>query len=251
MKTEKYFVSLVLVAWILCVPVFGDVEKLPEPREIKLISQVNPALAGMEKLSVVIEPSGAEPNRDGLIWKELRAKVEGKLQQAGIGITAGNYSEPGPKAHRTPELRVYVDMLKFDESQNYVFRIQTSLAAEAFLERQGLFFKADVWKASPVMQAVSVQDMPGRVTNVVLEQIEAFTQAYLVANQPSGRPDAAVAPAGSVAGSFVFVGSKNTKIFHKSDCSAVQRISPQNLIGFNSRDDAVSADRRPCKRCNP
>jgi len=266
MKTEKYFVFLTAVVGILCVFAFGDVEKESQFKQVGLISQPNPALAGMEKLCVIIEPSGADPNRDGLVWKNLQAKVENVLQQAGIGITAGNPSEPELKNHTMPELWIFVDMLKFYESPKYVFRIQTSLRAEALLETQRLFLKAEVWRTAPVMQAVSVPDMPGRITNVVLEQVEAFTYACLAAGPrgaqpPSDRTGSPVSPLTPdrqtasetklQATEYKYVASKNSEVFHNTNCSIVNRITPGNIIGYNTRDEAINAGKRPCKRCKP
>ncbi len=44
--------------------------------------------------------------------------------------------------------------------------------------------------------------------------------------------------------------AKNSKIFHRSGCSFLGRISKENLLEFSSRDQAASG-RRPCKTCNP
>jgi len=45
--------------------------------------------------------------------------------------------------------------------------------------------------------------------------------------------------------------SKNGKVFHRSDCSFNKRISPENLIKFDSREQALQTGRRPCKTCRP
>ena len=48
-----------------------------------------------------------------------------------------------------------------------------------------------------------------------------------------------------------YMASKKSKVFHRSDCKWVKRISPNNLKGFSSRDDALKSGRRPCKVCRP
>lgn len=45
--------------------------------------------------------------------------------------------------------------------------------------------------------------------------------------------------------------SKNGKVFHRSDCSFNKRISPENFITFDSREQALQTGRRPCKTCRP
>ena len=48
-----------------------------------------------------------------------------------------------------------------------------------------------------------------------------------------------------------YAASRKSKVFHKPDCRSVKKISPKNLIGFKSREEAVASGRRPCKVCRP
>ena len=48
-----------------------------------------------------------------------------------------------------------------------------------------------------------------------------------------------------------YVASKNSRVFHRPDCKWAKRISPKNLIGFKSREEAIKSGRRPCKSCRP
>lgn len=260
MKVRKYFFLFAIVAGTLCGSVLGETE-LSRPAE-GLIGQPNPALAGIEKLYVIVEPSDARPSKDGLVWKELQQKVEDKLKEAGIEIAAGIYLGKGVRAHDIAELRVYMEMLKFSDSQLYVFRVQISLATKAYLEEQELFFKAEVWKAEPAMEAVPVRSMPARVTSVVLEQVEAFIHAYLAANPKGSEPADAndivtalpklVKPiAKSAVAEYKYVASKNSNVFHRLQCSSAKRIKPENIIDYNSEDEAIRAGKRPCKICKP
>ncbi len=258
MKAKKYYLILAVVTGILYAPALGEERLIEEDYGGVLIGRPYPALADIEHFMVVIVPPDAEPNKDGLVWKELEAKIINKLNEAGIKIMpgiAGNILN-------IDELRVYIDMLKLTDSQQHVFCIQTSLARMVNLPQHRFHIKADVWKTEPAMQAVSVQTMPGAVTNVVLEQAEAFIYAYLAANPSSKRPSDAndisivlkeqVKPvAKSTAAKYGYVASKNSKVFHKPDCSSARRIKPENLIDYNSRAEAIKAGKRPCKICKP
>jgi len=261
MKTEKYYFVLAVITGILCTTALGQT-KLPQPDERGLIGQANPALAGIEELYVVIVPPDAEPNKDGLVWEELRAKAVQRITKAGIKIYSGPIR--GSLSHlNVPLLRVYVDMLKLADSQQYVFHIQTSLATKVYLAKEPeLFLKADVWKVEAVMQAVPIKDMPATVTNMVLEQVGAFIHAYLAANpkttQPTDANNVSIASgerrkpaAKSTMAEYKYVASKNSKVFHRPDCSSAKRISPKNLVGYNSREDTIKAGKRPCKICKP
>ena len=68
----------------------------------------------------------------------------------------------------------------------------------------------------------------------------------LTATEPRTKPGARSAVA-----KYKYVASKNSKIFHKPECSWAKRIKPENLVGYNSRDEAMKAGKRPCKLCKP
>jgi len=55
----------------------------------------------------------------------------------------------------------------------------------------------------------------------------------------------------SAVAEYGYVASKNSNIFHKPECSWAKRIKPENLVGYNSKDEAIKAGKRPCKRCKP
>jgi hypothetical protein len=48
-----------------------------------------------------------------------------------------------------------------------------------------------------------------------------------------------------------FVGSKNSDVYHYEDCYYVDRIKPENLIYFDTPEEAIAAGYHPCKVCNP
>jgi len=67
------------------------------------------------------------------------------------------------------------------------------------------------------------------------------------AEAPQDKPDAA-----EKAGSKVeYVGSRNSGVFHRSDCPHVKRISPSNLVHYESAEDAKRQGKRPCHVCLP
>lgn len=62
--------------------------------------------------------------------------------------------------------------------------------------------------------------------------------------------------AGSSAGSKVpatssYIANSNTRKFHRNDCRYGPKISPQNRVKYDSRDDAVADGYVPCKVCRP
>jgi len=55
----------------------------------------------------------------------------------------------------------------------------------------------------------------------------------------------------SAVAKYKYVASKNSKIFHKPGCSWAKRIKTENLVGYNSKEEAIKAGKRPCKLCKP
>jgi len=282
MKTKKHYLILAVVTGILCVPTLGQIE-LPRISEADLIGRPNPTLADIEQLYVVIVRLHSRPDEDGLLLKELEQSVRHKLKDANITVAEDDVYKIKPDIKKVllrrlkekdvrnlrfrsiniPELRIDIDTLKLKDLQQYVFRIQTSLSRPVYLAKDSSWsIKADVWKKGSPMQAVSVKSMPAKVTGVVLEQVEAFIIAYLAANPPGTRPsatnDITVKPEKltkpdekRIVAEYEYVASKNSKVFHKPDCSWVKRILAKNLVGYNSRGEAIQAGKRPCKMCKP
>lgn len=52
-------------------------------------------------------------------------------------------------------------------------------------------------------------------------------------------------------GGIDYVASTRSPVFHRSDCSAAQRIVPANLIHFATREAALASGRRPAEDCRP
>jgi hypothetical protein len=268
MKAQKYRLIWGAVSVILTLTVLARPEPtIPHEVQPTLLGNANPFLTGIDKLYAVILPLDVQSNNQSSLWQQLQVKLEQKLNKAGIKIISVPVFDSGLRAYDIPELRVYIDMLKSADSRQYVFRVQTSLArAVCLTEKKSLLFKADVWRVAPSMQAVSAESISKTVTDVVLEQLEAFIHAYLVANQqgaqsseperkdaapPRTRREEARPAAKSPAAQFSYVASKNSKVFHNSECQWAEKIRPENVVGYTSRDQATRAGRRPCKTCDP
>ena len=48
-----------------------------------------------------------------------------------------------------------------------------------------------------------------------------------------------------------YIGNKNTKKFHESDCHWVQKIKQENILYLKDRDQAINNGYIPCKVCQP
>ena len=257
MRNQKSIFITIVFAMLFCICAMVKAE-LPEPSNDFLLLDSH-VLAGMDKVAVVIEHNDNEPNKDGLVWAELETKIINKLSKSGIKIIAG----VAGSILEINELRVRTEMLKLEDSQQYVFRSQTSFATKVSMGNEPRrYIKTDIWKVPPQMHAVSAEQMPKAVTDVVLGQVEAFIAAYTAANSKRSEPAKADnTKAGTTkaekpvitktAGQSKYVASKNGKVFHTADCSSAKRISPENIVTYNSTEDAERDGKRPCKICKP
>ncbi len=48
-----------------------------------------------------------------------------------------------------------------------------------------------------------------------------------------------------------YIGNKNSKVFHRLDCSSVKEMKDKNKVEFYSRDEAIEMHYKPCGACNP
>ena len=70
------------------------------------------------------------------------------------------------------------------------------------------------------------------------------------AAQASSGGETAADGTADVTGEYVL--NTNTKKFHRSSCSSVAQMSPENKAAFSgSREELIAAGYDPCKRCNP
>lgn len=269
MKHTKYYLILSVLIVVLSVPAMPRTE-LPPFREPQpgLIARPHPELGRIDMLHVTIVPSGAKTNKQDPLWKDLKAKVESSLDVAGIDVIAP--SAAGSQ-FRIPELRIHAEMLKLEDSNQYIFMIQTSLSRMVYLDLPPqrasdmppkLYVKADLWKKSSPMKVAAAQHTLAAITDVVLHQTEAFVATWTAANPPDKQTsDARVvaiipekptdAPVESLPAKYPYLASKNSKVFHVPNCRSAKRISPENRVLYESRNEAVNDAKRPCKLCKP
>ena len=254
MKTKsRLFILSFFPVFFVC-SAFVRAESVLPSAELTIEKTV---LADVNRLTVVIIPEHSEYDRDGHIWSGLRETICNKLHKAGVKIAAG----VAGNILEIPELRFYIDVLKIKDSQQYVFRVQTSLAKKVIVQESSkLCIRAEVFKTDSIIREVLAQDMPSAVADAVNKQVDAFIAIWsdkrpvnvlyerdaqlktAVKDEKADKKPEAQAK---------FIASKNGKVFHKPDCQFVARISAENLVSYDSKEEAIAAGKHPCKRCNP
>lgn len=117
--------------------------------------------------------------------------------------------------------------------------------------------------ALPAAREASAEKLAERAAPILETQIEsgALLAANLIAAAwaEAGKPElgntALVAPPRVVpiprAIPVLYVGSKNSTVYHRPDCSQASRIKLENRVTFDTQDLARAAGRTPCKSCKP
>ena len=263
MKIKTYYLILTIAAGFFCAAIPCQAELVLSGEKPLSINPPHPAFAGIDQLYLVVLQYSGWPDKDGASLKELEANIKEKLRRAGIELdipTAANILT-------IPELRIYINTLSLEDSQQCVFQIRTALSRAVCLkDEQNPVFKADIWQSIPSMHAVPTEQMSAELSGAVLEHVEGFINIYKATNPAGTKPSDAdtnettllTNPAeqigkevNSTALEYSYVASKSSNIFHKPDCRWAQNISKENLITYKSREEAMKAGKRPCKTCNP
>ena len=237
--------------------VSGQAEQSPPSKKPLLITQAHPAFSGIDTLHVAVLQYGSKQHKDVQFYKQLEENVKEKLRRAGMKLD----TPTGDNILSIPELRIYISTLNLKDSQQCIFHIRIALAKTVRLkEKRNPVFKAEIWQSPPIMQVVSEENMPAKITDLLLEQVKDFINIYKATNLTGkqlsdvsvNETDPTIVSEKQVdATEHRYVASKNSNIFHKPDCRWAQNISKRNLVTYKSRDEAIKAGKRPCKTCNP
>jgi hypothetical protein len=261
MKIKTYYLILAVIAGFFCAAAFNQVEPSQFGTKPFLVNPLHPAFAGIDKLLVVVLQFGSNQENDQTFIKQLEANIKEKLHQADIELdtpTAANI-------FTIPELRIYINTFSLEDSRQCVFNVRTALSRSVCLKReQNPVFKADIWQTAPVMRAVSEQEMPEKVTDLVADQVDSFIDILKATNLANAKPSEVGINQNNSSSNLLeqsdrnptaiengFVSSSNSNIFHKPGCRWAQNISKENLVIYKSREEAIKAGKRPCKTCNP
>lgn len=120
--------------------------------------------------------------------------------------------------------------------------------ADGFASKRDAYYERFTQRAAPVLE--------DRLEAAVLLYASLLGTAW----EDAGRPDlgageaeiGAVDPAGGADGPpAIYVGSRHSKVLHKSTCPHAVRIKRENLVRFDTAAAVTNAGRTPCRTCKP
>jgi hypothetical protein len=248
-----------LTATILLGASVGRTTEAPVPVGNDLLTGGHEALAGVERLSIVLDLEAMPEDAKGIDPAKLRTQITSKLQAADIESVEGD-------AAGHPRLVVQIEGVMVPECGKCVCCVQTSVSRTVLLpDRPDVRIDADVWRVRPVMQTADAGDAGEVVARAVLSQVDRLINACQAARrQPrsgtSGsnapepeRPNQTTPTPQNLQTAFPhpFVASRSSSVYHRPDCRWAQNISEENRVWYNTREEAEQAGKRPCKTCNP
>jgi len=255
-----------------------ELKVLKLPQSPYLIGQPNPALADVNRLYIAINLQfpGAEDKWE--FTRQIEQRVKDTFRDSEINVIDTTVDENSPLAPRLkkqgnsldklrfrpaniPEFRIDVDLLNLADANQCVFRLQTSFSKKAILENgPKAIVMADVWKDDPVLRLVASKDVNESIIAVAIRQTKTFIGSWSAARTSDKQSETQSRNATDEKNTNTikkqsveskYVGSKTSEVFHKADCQFAQKIKPENLVSYDSREDAVGAGKRPCSRCKP
>ncbi len=119
---------------------------------------------------------------------------------------------------------------------------ETQALAQGFLTRFGEYLAHGTL-------SVSVRDEVGML---IVRSVQEARAALELHDSPlTHDPDAPGAGENGRALYRMYIGNRNSGIFHYPSCSAVEEMKEENKIVFPGREEAEQAGYRPCRRCRP
>ena len=250
----------------LCGSAFAQT-KQTQPVVTSIPAGINPALIGINTIHTVIMPYDAELRRYFAFWENLKLNVEQKLESFNIRRPAFARTVYSARTTRFPELLVEVPLFRIYRSSALIFRVQTSFVTNiGYGAVRSQTTRTKVWISGTTIAVPSQDLLAAMVNSKVLEQVDQFIREWLAANpqtqiQPEAKtsedssrasPEGKTGPeAKSPATESRYVASVKARVFHKPDCRFAGRIKPENLVTYESREDAIKDGKKPCRICKP
>ncbi len=272
MKLKKTLLPILVTA-LLCNNLFGS--NTAGTRQAQVAGLPNPALVGIEAIRVVVIYQNALVGRAEWIYRDLGAMAEQRLAASDPRIAFLIERGFAARYQNIPTITINVDKIILNPARPPALYVRTSFSADVTLERNlATFLRIELWTAAETIQAQSLQAEFTSVTSLVNKHIEQFASDFKQANsyvtpmtdvndfnniQPPAKQQTPAeipkeipkTPVEKERVEQFYIASKNSSVFHRPDCTWVDRILPKNRIEYKTREQAIQAGKKPCKKCQP
>ena len=228
----------------------------------KSSAKLNPrqaSLRGANVMSVDVVCSEDVKETD-LKQQDIRESIVKQLEQARIKVLPVQLWGTAPGRCR---LKILIKVYKPKDLKTFIYNLKVYFVQTVALERiPGAKIDAVTWELTWLAHGSK-----DRITEAVPKNLKIMTDNFIrdynLANtkddelfgNSESKNISVTAPQvqvrSSVAASYKYVSSKNSQVFHRPNCRSAKRINPENLVGYNSKDEVIQAGKRPCKVCKP
>jgi hypothetical protein len=232
---------------------------------------LNPALIALKAIKIVILYQETPVTPDNPLLAGLNARAERKLIESDPRLASFLQTGYNAGLPNTPVLKFNIYKINLSLDSPPVFCVQTTLSADVPVElNPGIFLNINLWAKADTIQAPNSAGEVAAVNFLIFKHIDAFVSDFSIANAPPLKPaepnsvtpktppknepkaqDKILPPTENTAAQAGYVASKSSIIFHKLDCTFVKSILPANRVYYKTRDEAVTAGKKPCKKCQP
>ncbi|MBL7185225.1 MAG: hypothetical protein ISS70_02785 [Phycisphaerae bacterium] len=225
------------------------------------LSPEQASLRGVE--SMTVHASCCESAKEiGFSEEDIRRNIQRQLEDAGIKVRPPQMWRALPGRCR---LRVAVKVYRPAHEETFVYNLKVDFLQTVTLERNPQT-RIDVITWELMWFAHGPKS---RLAQAIAQNLEVLTASFIKDyrqanpnnndtresrnsdNAPTDTKRRTKPKPGSSTGEYGFTGSKGSDVFHKSDCRWASSISAEKLMSYETRQEAVKAGKRPCKRCNP
>ena len=226
------------------------------------IIQTGPHLENIDNIFLTIEYPKNAPVPEEHYWNYFRAKFEQTIKQSNLNVSS---DKSATLSETDVSLKVFIELVEVPQTELFAFRIETVMG-----RRVRLLYGTDktvviarLWGATQGITFVSRKNLTEKIEDAVSKQINQFLRDYQAtkswqAKKATQARAADTKPNPSTAtltqtqkAKYAYIASKSSKVFHKPGCRWTKRIKPENLVGYNSKDEVIKAGKRPCKQCKP
>jgi hypothetical protein len=225
-------------------------------------ARLNPrqaSLRGVKEMNVDVVCSQDIKETD-LKQQDIRENIVKQLEQTGIKILPEQLWGTAPGRCR---LKVLIKVYKPSDLKTFIYNLKVYFVQTVTLERiPEAKIDAVTWELTWLAHGSKdrlTEAVPNNLKIMTDNFIRDYNLANMKDNELSGNSESnavsVIAPKGQirsgVAISYKYVSSKNSKVFHSPNCRSAKRINPENLVGYNSKNEVMQAGKRPCKVCKP
>ncbi len=220
-----------------------------------LAYQTGPHYENIDAISLTIKYPVKASVLDESYWKNLKTQHEQKLKEADLNVSSDRNIT---NLKSGVKLVVDVELSKVPDVNLFAVRVETVMGRQMLLATgDDQIFIMSIPLSTHHIKFVSEDELSDSIEKSISRHIDQFIRNYHATkslrekkDSQTGHVTAEVNRPDQVA-KDVYIASKNSSVFHKSDCRWAQNISEDNRVTYSSREEAISSGKRPCKSCNP